>query len=201
MSEKRKPMIKIRPKAQVAERLPSHVSTDNWQTEIYRPQVKMCPINQDSYLEFVFMLNKTGKLNVNQVSYLTEYMENENDLWSKLEDMNLRNAFISWNDKIVKDEQNKALQASIVADHLKSLKKTLTSKEKELEPQQTQLESLTDELEMLNSRYRNYPENPRYINEKTRLENNISTLNRDMLPLSEHIKRIQTEIQTIMTSN
>lgn len=146
MSGKPKPIIKIRPK-QVAQ-LPTQSSVWHQPPDFQdKKEFPLCenipfweipatssrenpPINQDLYLEFVFTLNGTGRLNVNQVSYLTEYMDNETSLWSKLDDLNLRNAFISWNDKAIKDMQDKALQDSIIADHLKSLKGTLAAKEK-----------------------------------------------------------------------
>lgn len=158
-------------------------------------------INQDHFLEFIFMLSNEGKLNMNQVAYLTECMDSRYDLSVKLDEFNLRNSFLSWEAQLLREQQEKELQASILADKIKLITASIANKGTELAPHKSQLEALTDELEGLHVRYRNYPDNPRFAREKTRVESAINALKRVIIPYEEDITKLRLELEALNTKN
>lgn len=158
-------------------------------------------INQDHFLEYVFMLSNEGRLNMNQVAYLTECIGNDVSLSTKLDEFNLRNSFLSWEAKLERDQQETALKASILADKVKKITTAIAAKEAELAPHKIQLESQTDELSDLCVRYRNYPDNPRYHREKTRLESAIYALKHTIAPYEDSIIKLRLELDTIRAEN
>lgn len=154
-------------------------------------------INQDEFLEFVFLLGKEGKLNMNQVAYLTDVMDAKLDLAVKLDEFNLRSSFLNWQAKTLREQQERELQNSIMQDKIKSLRDSIANKEAELLPHKQHLENLLDELTNLHSRYRNFPENPRYAREKMRIESAIEEVRNTMTPYEQALTTLIVMLQEI----
>jgi hypothetical protein len=148
---------------------------------------KMSLVDTQKYFEFITEKFSLNQLDIDQTNYLLAQTSSE-EMVEALEKYGLKNEFQSNTSEnaIIRQEQDKAYQDSLIEESIKLLSKTLEANTEEIDRIKKELEPIEIGYQVSKLRFEKFPDNPNIQKEyetrkqdKEVLDNKIATLSKE----------------------
>ncbi len=147
----------------------------------------MSLVDTQKYFEFITEKFSLNQLDIDQTNYLLAQTSSE-EMVEALEKYGLKNEFQSNTSEnaIIRQEQDKAYQDSLIEESIKLLSKTLEANTEEIDRIKKELEPIEIGYQVSKLRFEKFPDNPNIQKEyetrkqdKEVLDNKIATLSKE----------------------
>jgi hypothetical protein len=148
---------------------------------------KMSLVDTQKYFEFITEKFSLNQLDIDQTNYLLAQTSSE-EMVEALEKYGLKNEFQSNTSEnaIIRQEQDKAYQDSLIEESIRQLSKTLEANTAEIDRIKKELEPIEISYQVSKLRFEKFPDNPNIQKEyetrkqdKEILDNKIATLSKE----------------------